>query len=472
MEHRIVFRGEVLPGFEEAAVKQHLGQLMKLTPAQVEKLFSGKPIPIKQGLDEASALKYLEGMKKIGVIVDADPPLPSLEPTLILEPTPEEETDPSAELTQPISTEPETHTPIREAPTAPSTRGEPPKTASASRAAPQSQQIVLCRNCGKPVAPKAYRCLSCGAVQQEEKTSSAAVIIAVLVIVLVFIVGILAAIAIPAYQDYTVRAEVDRAVHDAERYRQELDDFFSEKGALPSSNAELGLPESVSSPNIAALTIGHGGVMTMELRGNPRLEGQTIIWTPTIAGDAVSWRCDGGSLQRRFRPPRCRGTSTETTKPDQSAGEGPVSRKVVSPDGLVSVTLPEDGWVEQTPEGAEFAYVHEGKDIGIAVVREPKESFETSVDLDQYTELLIENAFTDFRDAEFERYGAYPIQNLPGRLFSFRGYSDAIPIKGIVASVEGQSDFYKVMAWTHRSSFDRNYDAMLGILESFKEDSQ
>ena len=71
-----------------------------------------------------------------------------------------------------------------------------------------------------------------------------------------------------------------------------------------------------------------------------------------------------------------------------------------------------------------------------------------------------------------QRYGTYPIQNMPGRLFSFSGYSDAMAIRGIVASVEGQSDFYKVMAWTHKSRYDRNYDAMLGILESFKENPQ
>jgi hypothetical protein len=131
--------------------------------------------------------------------------------------------------------------------------------------------------------------------------------------------------------------------------------------------------------------------------------------------------------------------------------------------------LPEDGWEEQFPEGAEFAYIHEKKDIGIVVVRESKVDFETSINLNEYTELLIEYAFVDFRDAQFERYGAYPIQNLPGRLFSFNGYSDAIPIRGVVASVEGQGDFYKVMAWTHRSRYERNYETMLTILESFKE---
>jgi type IV pilus assembly protein PilA len=457
----------VLPGFEEAAVKQHLGQLMKLAPAQVEKLFSGKPIPIKQGLDEASALKYIDGMKKIGVMVDAEPPLPSLEPTLVLEPMSEEETDPSAELTQPVSTEPETHFPTRPAAAAPPPAEAPPK-----RATPQTQQVVYCRNCGKPVSPKAYQCPFCGAVQQVEKKSSVGLVIAIVVIVVIFFGGILAAIAIPAYQDYVTRAEVARAIQDSERYRRKLVDFYSEHGTLPSSNAELGVPEAVVSLHIASLTLGPGGVMTMEMRGKPQLDGQTIIWTPTIVDDAVAWRCDGGSLANRHRPARCRQASAATRESDGSAKREAISRTVASPNGLVSLTLPDDGWVEQTPEGAEFAYVHEGKDIGIVVVREPKEDFETSVDLGEYTELLIEYAFTDFQNPEFERYGAYPIQNMPGRLFSFGGYSDAVAIRGIVASVEGQNDFYKIMAWTHKSRYDRNYDAMLGILESFKENPE
>jgi Tfp pilus assembly major pilin PilA len=437
---------------------------MKLSPAQMDTLFSGKPIPIKQGLDEASALKYLDGMRKIGVMVDAEPPLPSLEPTLILEPIEEEQVDPSAELTQPISTEPETHFPARSTPTTSPSSGAKPNKSPQNRASRKSQQVVYCRNCGKPVAVKAHRCQACGAVQKSESKGSVAVVIVVVVIALFFIVGILAAIAVPAYQDYVMRANVTGAITESERYRQELSSFVEEKGALPSSNEELGIPETIRTPHIAGLTVGPNGVMTIEVDGASQVQGKTLVWTPTIVDDAVAWRCDGGSLEPRHRPASCRG--------NLAAAAPPASRQVISASGLVSVKLPEDGWEEQFPEGAEFAYIHEGKDIGIVVVREPKADFETNINLSEYTELLIEYAFVDFRDATFERYGAYPIQNLPGRLFSFHGYSDAIPIRGIVASVEGQSDFYKVMAWTHRSRYERNYETMLGILESFKENPE
>jgi type IV pilus assembly protein PilA len=434
---------------------------MKLKPAQVETLFSGKPIPIKQGLDEASALKYLEGMRKIGVVVDAEPPLPSLEPTLILEPMEEEQVDASAEMTQPISTEPETHFPTRSIPDTPASSEAEPKQAESKQVSRQSRQVVYCRNCGKPVLPKAHRCKACGAVQKVESKSSAVLVIVIVLIALFVIGGILAAIAIPAYQDYVTRAKAAGAIAESERYRQELSSFVSEKGVLPSSNEELEIPETIKTPHIAGLTVGPNGVMTVEIRGAPQLQGKTIVWTPTIVDDAVAWRCDGGSLEQKFRPAGCRGAL--------AAVETQISRQVTSANGLVSVSLPDDGWVEQLPEGAEFAYIHEKKDIGIVVVRESKVDFETSINLNEYTELLIEYAFVDFRDAQFERYGAYPIQNLPGRLFSFNGYSDAIPIRGVVASVEGQGDFYKVMAWTHRSRYERNYETMLTILESFKE---
>jgi type IV pilus assembly protein PilA len=471
MEHRIIFSGEVLPGFEVSAVKQHLTRLMKLTPAQADKLFSGHPIAIKQGLDEIEAVKYLDGMKKIGVVVAVEPPLPSMETTLVLEPLPEQEVDPSAELTQPITPGPETHFPTRSAPATQPSGGAAPNAASSKRTAKQSQAFAYCRSCGKPMAPQAYKCLSCGAVQKKENKSAVAIIIAVVAIILVFVIGILAVIAIPAYQDYVLRAKVSMAMQDSERYRRELEDFVSNNGFLPSSNGELGISDSIQTPNIAALSVGSEGVMTIEMGGHPQLAGQTLVWTPTVVGDVVAWRCEGGSIERRHLPLSCRETTSSSTGQSTvvSSEEKQVSRTVRSSNGLISVALPGSGWSEEMPEGTELAYVHKAQDVGVAVVREPKEEFEIEINLDQYTDLLIEYAFTDFREAEFERYGSYPIQNMPGRLFSFNGYSDSVPIRGLVASVEGQKDFYKVMVWTHRSNFDRNYDTMLGILESFSE---
>ncbi len=515
MEYRIIFAGEVLPGYEVPAVKQHLTQLMKLTDVQADRLFSGKPVTIKKGLDEAAAQRYIEGMESIGVVAKADPPLPSLEETLILEPREGQSGTADEEITQLLSPKQEQPAP---------NRGSPPP----------SQHTRFCPNCGVPVAPSMRRCPRCGMSQEAGKPrnkyvaavlaiflgwigahriylgqwwgalyflfialmwpvaiieaivflftpkerweakygnvrAQGAVVAVVLIFLFVFVVGILAAIAIPAYHDYVLRAKVSEVVVESKVYRDKVESVVSETGLIPSNNAEIGLPEAVQSPGIAALTIAPGGVMTIELRGDPSLDGQTMVWTPEIIDQKVYWDCEGGSLERRYRPARCRGASTPMASQQEEATTG--TREVTSESGVASLTLSAGDWQPMHLEGAEIAYINEKDDIGLVLVRETKQDFDPNMGVDAYTDLLMEYAFTDFGDVKFEKYGPHPVGSAPAYLFSFSGYSDNVAIKGLVAAIEGRNDFYKLMAWTHNSRFDRNYNEMLQILESFKENN-
>ncbi len=517
MEYRIIFAGEVLPGFEVSAVKRHLTQLMKLTDAQAERLFSGKPVTIKKGLDEEAAQRYIEGMESIGVVAKADPPLLNLEETLILEPRDERSGKGDEEITQLLS-------PRQQESSAP-----------ARTSIPSPQNTLFCRNCGVPVAPSMYRCPRCGMSLEQGKPrnkyvaavlaiflgwigahriylgqwwgalyflfialmwpvaiieaivflvtpkerwdakygnvkSQGAVVAVVLIFLFVFVVGILAAIAIPAYHDYVLRAKVSMVVEESQVYRDNLEGIVADTGQAPSSNAEMGLPETVQSPNIAALTVAPGGVMTIELKGDPSLDGKTMVWTPEIVDKAVYWNCEGGSLDGKYRPPRCRGTVSTAMESNQEATAAG-STEVTSESGFVSLTLSAGSWQPMHLEGAEIAYINEQDDIGLVLVKETKQDFDPNTGVDAYTDLLMEYAFTDFGDVKFEKYGPHPVGSTPAYLFSFSGYSENIAIKGLVAAIEGKNDFYKLMAWTHNSRFDRNYNEMLQILESFKENN-
>ena len=73
---RLVFCGELLPGRSPDEVKAGLPALMKIPPAQVEKLFSGQPVVIKRGLPEAQLMAYQALLEKAGLRVrveDEDP---------------------------------------------------------------------------------------------------------------------------------------------------------------------------------------------------------------------------------------------------------------------------------------------------------------------------------------------------------------------------------------------------------------
>lgn len=69
----IIFRGDIVFGHQLADVKARLQQLFKADAAKVEALFSGRPVPLKRGLDQASAQKYKEALIKAGAQVDIVP---------------------------------------------------------------------------------------------------------------------------------------------------------------------------------------------------------------------------------------------------------------------------------------------------------------------------------------------------------------------------------------------------------------
>lgn len=66
----IIFRGDIVFGHQLADVKLRLQQLFKADAAKVDALFSGRPVPLKRGLDLASAEKYKEALTRAGAQVD------------------------------------------------------------------------------------------------------------------------------------------------------------------------------------------------------------------------------------------------------------------------------------------------------------------------------------------------------------------------------------------------------------------
>lgn len=64
------FRGEIAEGAERERVKANLAEMFKASPAQIERLFSGKPVTVKKGLDEATARKYQAALKRAGAVAE------------------------------------------------------------------------------------------------------------------------------------------------------------------------------------------------------------------------------------------------------------------------------------------------------------------------------------------------------------------------------------------------------------------
>jgi type IV pilus assembly protein PilA len=115
--------------------------------------------------------------------------------------------------------------------------------------------------------------------------------------IVVAIIGILAAIAIPAYQDYTIRAQVSEGMTLAAAAKAAVAETFLNTGVAPANRTEAGMSANatdtfgkyVSSVEVA------DGVITITYDGddiNASVAGDTVSLTPYTTGDdSVTWAC-------------------------------------------------------------------------------------------------------------------------------------------------------------------------------------
>lgn len=131
---------------------------------------------------------------------------------------------------------------------------------------------------------------------------------------IVTIVGVLVAIALPTYNEYTLRARVAEALTLADGARVSVGEAYAARGAFPNSNVEAGLPAatSISGDSVASVEIDPGGVIAVTLSstmgGTPSMDGQTLLLTPTASDGSVTWVCDIGGDTTRYKyvPSECR----------------------------------------------------------------------------------------------------------------------------------------------------------------------
>ncbi len=131
--------------------------------------------------------------------------------------------------------------------------------------------------------------------------------------IVVAIIGILAAVALPAYQDYTIRAKIQEAVSLSDPARLAVGQACSEGtlGAAATAggvtdNASAGLAATITGKYVTSVvlsTTGTGsGVVTVVVRAiNSAVDGSNIVWTSTCDAAGNRWAV-GGSVASKYLP--------------------------------------------------------------------------------------------------------------------------------------------------------------------------
>jgi type IV pilus assembly protein PilA len=132
--------------------------------------------------------------------------------------------------------------------------------------------------------------------------------------IVVAIIGILAAIALPAYQDYTIRAKVQEGTSMAAPARTSIGIACSEGISLASANnANLDLPAAGDYANTSSmvdslLVAGTGAstaTITIQFGGAaapPQIAGGSVVYTGTCNSTGTSWGITGNNIANKYLP--------------------------------------------------------------------------------------------------------------------------------------------------------------------------
>jgi len=129
--------------------------------------------------------------------------------------------------------------------------------------------------------------------------------------IVVAIIGILAAIAVPMYLDYTVRSQISEGLNLSGGAKAAVTEFYQDRGVFPSNNAEAGVEAAanIQGKYVSSVTVVDE-VITVQYGkdANAQILGETITLTAdTTTVGSVKWVCaSGGVIPDKHLPAACR----------------------------------------------------------------------------------------------------------------------------------------------------------------------
>jgi len=133
--------------------------------------------------------------------------------------------------------------------------------------------------------------------------------------IVVAIIAILAAIALPAYQDYTIRSQVSEGSVLADGAKTAYAEFHDNTGRFAPSNISAGLPTAASivgnyvTTVDVATTPGRITVTYNQGQTNTNIKGKVLVFSSYSQGGSLAWSCGttaGTNIAAKYLPQKCR----------------------------------------------------------------------------------------------------------------------------------------------------------------------
>jgi type IV pilus assembly protein PilA len=122
----------------------------------------------------------------------------------------------------------------------------------------------------------------------------------------VAIVGILSAVALPAYQSYTIRTQVSEGMSLASGAKPIVVDYYQNNGSFPDFSSDANYP-GADGKYVTEVSIA-SGIVTVTFGGNSNvtISSGTLTFTPSVgSGGVIQWACAGSTSVSKYVPSSC-----------------------------------------------------------------------------------------------------------------------------------------------------------------------
>jgi len=121
----------------------------------------------------------------------------------------------------------------------------------------------------------------------------------------VAVVGIMAAVALPAYSDYTTRAKVAEGLSYGSSYKIAATEYYYSNNKLPTNIDQLGLETFISYGVVKDIRVEADSSIRIRY-AIPEIYDESVLLTPEVRNNVIQWRCHSDTMSRQFLPSECR----------------------------------------------------------------------------------------------------------------------------------------------------------------------